>query len=306
MPTHIIFYSWQSDLPNACNRGFIQDCLEDAIKQLHDAEESELEPALDRDTKGVSGSADIAATIFTKIRASDVFVGDVSIINPRRSAECRPTPNPNVLAELGYAAGFHGWERIVCVFNAAFGAIEDLPFDLRQRRVVNYDLRPDEDKKGARKALSGKFRSAIGEVLALPHAGVQAPSYVKLHCPLTVDEYDFLPIRVHANEYQRIDLQLENPLKKTLDNVDVCYKEFDLFYMPWTHKSRPKNDPVAGGYSYYWLTDNQLTDLANKSRTVRFILNGTKCGEHDLVVVWNADGIAYRRTFRIIVEPQAG
>src|ERR1700678_4537311 len=110
MSTHIIFYSWQSDLPNACNRGFIQDCLGDAIKQLHAAEESALEPALDRDTRGVSGSADIAATIFTKIRASDVFVGDVSIINPGRSGECRPTPNPNVLAELGYAAGFHGWE----------------------------------------------------------------------------------------------------------------------------------------------------------------------------------------------------
>jgi len=26
----IVFYSWQSDLPNACNRGFIQGALENA------------------------------------------------------------------------------------------------------------------------------------------------------------------------------------------------------------------------------------------------------------------------------------
>lgn len=90
MPTHTVFYSWQSDLPNACNRGFIQDCLEDAIKQIQIDEELELDPSLDRDIKGASGSPDIAATLFTKIRAADVFVGDVSIINPTRFRKVPP------------------------------------------------------------------------------------------------------------------------------------------------------------------------------------------------------------------------
>src|ERR1043165_3134248 len=35
----------------------------------------------DRDTSGVPGSPDIAATIFDKIKAADIFVGDVSFIN---------------------------------------------------------------------------------------------------------------------------------------------------------------------------------------------------------------------------------
>ena len=30
-----VFYSWQSDLPNATNRGFIEDCLERALEDLH-------------------------------------------------------------------------------------------------------------------------------------------------------------------------------------------------------------------------------------------------------------------------------
>jgi len=28
----IVFYSWQSDLPNPCNRGFIQEALDDAAE----------------------------------------------------------------------------------------------------------------------------------------------------------------------------------------------------------------------------------------------------------------------------------
>lgn len=306
MPTHTIFYSWQSDLPNICNRGFIQDCLEDAIRQIQADENLELDPSLDRDIKGASGSADIAATLFTKIRAADVFVGDVSLINPNRSVECRPTPNPNVLAELGYAAGFHGWERVICVLNTAFGEIDDLPFDIRQRRVVDYELRPEEDRKAPRKALAGMLRNALRDVLAHPHPNKQAQSSVSLDCPLTEDEYDMPPIRVHANQYQRLILHLENPLDKALASVHVCYKEFDLFYMPWRHKARPKTEPVAGGYNYYWLTDNQLQDLERKPQMVRFILNGTRCGEHDLVVVWGTEGKIHQRTMKVVVEPEPG
>ena len=53
MATQTIFYSWQSDLPNSINRGFIQDCLERAIKELKSDEELALDPCLDRDTSGV-------------------------------------------------------------------------------------------------------------------------------------------------------------------------------------------------------------------------------------------------------------
>lgn len=64
--------------------------------------EVQVEPVIDRDTVGVSGSPDIGQTIFQKIDKAAVFVADVSIINAG-SDEDRQTPNPNVLIELGYA-----------------------------------------------------------------------------------------------------------------------------------------------------------------------------------------------------------
>jgi hypothetical protein len=108
----IIFYSWQSDLPNATNRGFIQRALEDAIKVLHVDDAVAVEPVFDRDTQGQSGSPNIAETIFRKIDGATVFVADVSIIGPAGESH-RPTPNPNVLVELGYALKTLGGERVI-------------------------------------------------------------------------------------------------------------------------------------------------------------------------------------------------
>src|SRR5262249_19893931 len=123
----IVFYSWQSDLPNACNRSFIQRALEDAAATIKADDTVEIEPVVDRDTLGVPGAPDIASTIFAKITAADVFVADVSIVN---RGDRRATPNPNVLIELGYALRTLGHQRIIPVFNSAFGKIEELPFDL--------------------------------------------------------------------------------------------------------------------------------------------------------------------------------
>jgi len=91
----IIFYSWQSDLPNKTNRGFIEQALKNAVEAIRDDDSVQIEPVFDRDTKDIPGSPDIAKTIFDKIRRAQVFVCDVSIIN-REST--RLTPNPNVLA----------------------------------------------------------------------------------------------------------------------------------------------------------------------------------------------------------------
>ncbi len=165
MPTHTIFYSWQSDLPNSVNRGFIEGCLDRAVKALKSDDGLKLDPCVDRDTSGVPGSPDIAGTIFDKIKAADVFVGDVTFIDDGKG---RRTPNPNVLIELGFAASCLGWDRIVCVFNLAFGELSDLPFDLRQRRIVSYDLCEGGEKSGERELLAGKLRIGIQSILDNP------------------------------------------------------------------------------------------------------------------------------------------
>lgn len=163
----VVFYAWQSDLPNPTNRGFIQQALEGAVKTIAGDDTVTVEPVVDRDTQGVAGAPDIALTIFAKITASDVFVADISIIsNPKKG---RPTPNPNVLIELGYALRGLGHERVVLVFNQSFGKIENLPFDLKMRRLVIYDMPPEEkdrapEKTKLKKQLEGAIRSALDSI----------------------------------------------------------------------------------------------------------------------------------------------
>ena len=54
-----IFYSWQSDLPNKTNRGFIGDALKKVAKDIHQDNSLQVEPVIDRDIQGVVGSPEI-------------------------------------------------------------------------------------------------------------------------------------------------------------------------------------------------------------------------------------------------------
>jgi hypothetical protein len=176
-----IFYSWQSDLPNSTNRGFIETAIEIAIKNLEGDDSIQLDPVIDRDTQGVPGSPDIATTIFEKIEEAQVFIGDVSIINGQNTS--RPTPNPNVLVELGYAIKTLEMRRILLIMNTAYGELEQLPFDLRGRRVITY--RESEDNTSRveeRKSLAGKIETGLRSIL--DKANLRAP----LNAPLVEKE----------------------------------------------------------------------------------------------------------------------
>jgi len=142
MKKDIIFYSWQSDLPNADNRNFIKDCLEKAVKEAN-RDDKYLE--VDRDTSGMAGFPNIQQTILKKIEKANIFVADVSIIS-EMSLKGKRMPNPNVLFELGYAVKALGWERVICVFNEDYGRIDELPFDIKQHRILSYSLNNKEKK----------------------------------------------------------------------------------------------------------------------------------------------------------------
>jgi hypothetical protein len=136
-----IFYSWQSDLDDSINRKFIEDVLIRSLHSICKNDSEFIEPLLDRDTAGLSASPPISESILAKITQADVFVADVSTTNLESSS--RPTPNPNVLIELGYAVARLGWNRVLLIQNSAFGGPEQLPFDLRGRRVILYHLNRD-------------------------------------------------------------------------------------------------------------------------------------------------------------------
>lgn len=173
----IVFYSWQSDLPVAGNRNLIQDSLERAIRAMGRDRDAGVQAVLDRDTANLAGSPDIANSILAKIAVSDVFVADVSIVS---TDAARPSPNPNVLVELGYAIAELGWENTILVQNGAFGGPELLPFDLRGHRTVVYHKADTDDRAEARALLQGRLEAALrsalttDEVSNLP-SGASAP-----------------------------------------------------------------------------------------------------------------------------------
>ena len=160
-----IFYSWQSDTRAAANRTLIQNALEAAAAELREDDSIAIQPVVDRDTLAIPGAPDIAATILEKIDASAAIVSDVTIVNPSDSD--RPSPNPNVLIELGYALKSLGERRVILVQNVFFGGPELLPFDLRQKRVLTYNSPPDADSRTEeRHRLRVGFRDAIALILA--------------------------------------------------------------------------------------------------------------------------------------------
>ncbi len=164
-----IFYSWQSDLENKYNRSFIEDCIKSAIKSTNKAIQSKPPIILDQATRNTKGSPDISNTIFKKIEEAIFFVADVSIITKRNELESnsRLVPNPNVMIELGYAAGVLGWDKIILIYNTSSGAIIDLPFDIRGRRIISYSLSQNtlnEDKKIQKASLINPLRTTIYDI----------------------------------------------------------------------------------------------------------------------------------------------
>lgn len=151
-----LFFSWQSDEPHT--RALIQTCIHDAFKQVSDFE---LETA----TRNAVGSPDIAATILAKIDQSNMMLADVTIINSS-SDQDRKTPNPNVIYELGYAIKALGEQNIILVADKSITNTVDLPFDIRNRRMILVDFKD----KAAKAYISDSIVAALRTYSVVPQA----------------------------------------------------------------------------------------------------------------------------------------
>jgi hypothetical protein len=153
---HRIFFSWQSDTPNAVGRTMIEACLERAIGTLQaDAEidVADRELSVDKDTLHVPGSPPIVETIYGKIDQAAVFLSDLTYVALRPHGG--GIPNPNVSIEHGWALKSLSSRRVISVMNTAMGHPDEheLPFDLRHvRRPICYACSPNADADGRRRA----------------------------------------------------------------------------------------------------------------------------------------------------------
>ena len=101
--------------------------------------ELDIDVTIDQDTQDVPGSPSIPDTILKKIAASEAVVADLTLthtsdkqVDPEKRGS-----NPNVMLEYGYALRV-GDRNIIGVINTAFGAVEELSFDLRHKRCITY------------------------------------------------------------------------------------------------------------------------------------------------------------------------
>lgn len=139
-----IFFSWQADTQTRVGRNFLREVLEEVCAGIvadANIDEAIRDIVIDSDTQGVAGQPPIVETIFRKIDASAVFIADMTFVGTR--IDSRPTPNPNVLIEYGWALKSLKHERVICVMNDAYGAPtrDNLPFDLSHVRwPIRYTL----------------------------------------------------------------------------------------------------------------------------------------------------------------------
>lgn len=188
-----IFWSWQSDTPKEIGRFFVRDALREAIEALktdeHVLEPLEREAAakleLDSDRQGVPGSPDLAATIFEKIEAANVFVADVTLVG--ETLEGKKLINSNVAIEYGHAHKALSFRRVLMVQNHHYGDGDALPFDLRQKSwPLHYTLTPGATKAeiaAERAKFKTKLVAALRPYLAMRAAS--APPHVEIPTEFT-------------------------------------------------------------------------------------------------------------------------
>ena len=161
-----IFFCWQDHLDKKLHRFLIRDALNAAIGKVQAElpENSECVLRQDSDTMNRAGSVDIANSILQKISQSVVVVGDVTPVLHDVIKDIH-YPNPNVMIEIGYAAKAIGWSRIICLFNEACGSPENLPFDIRHRRLTPYSCKDSSQKMLAAKTLEGTLYNSLRAII---------------------------------------------------------------------------------------------------------------------------------------------
>lgn len=174
-----VFWAWQSDHPRKISRDVIRSALEAAIEELKQEknvleppEESRGELHLDHDTKGLTGSPDVARSILEKIQEALVFVGDITAVGKTPAVEGnegtkpgRSLINSNVAIEYGFALRKLTDSAVLGVMNLHYGKPEDLPFDIIHKRwPIRYQLHPEATKQeidAARNHLRAQFVTAL-------------------------------------------------------------------------------------------------------------------------------------------------
>lgn len=246
-----LFCAWQSDSPLDDNKHLIRDAAKEAVKRVSANADVEESPRLDHDTKGLSGTPEVASSIFTKIEQAGMFLADVTFVGTSRSFDGRKKklPNMNVAIEMGYAGKAVGWERIILVMNKAYGEPDEQVFDIKHRRnPITFDIPPGsgrERRKDEQRKLSEVIERAIRDRLRCEHEAVtEAMSRLDQHCPEVMVKFgqaDWFPGPVIRNMGEALSFQ--GMLHALARMLELGLLRCDVNYNP---------DTSTGQYAYHW------------------------------------------------------
>lgn len=242
-----IFYSWESDLPQNKNRSLIEECLKTTTKRIWDKNKKITDISIDSDSRECGGTPDLAYEIFNKINECDLFICDVSIIN--MNSKYRLTPNPNILIELGYAAKSKGWGNILCIFNSEYAKVEDLPFDIRNRKPIVYNTSNNDFKNILTQKLEYEINYIIDNRLMDKNEYIETKSGIDLAIQATlIDLCQLLYVNEKNSEqynYPRLLNSTLNELNKILsDNIFLGFYLFRNSNVSIKDFSSFINDPI--------------------------------------------------------------
>lgn len=152
-----IFYSWQSD--NSAARNKFKRALEIAVKQIGKTVEEANRPELDSDTQNTFSSVNIVETIFKKIDECAVFIADVT---PIAETDDKLIPNPNVMAEIGYALKTKSEHSLFVYCYDGERPERSMPFDIWSRNLIRVrtDDKPSEVAKELVRRIEGMLATA--------------------------------------------------------------------------------------------------------------------------------------------------
>ncbi len=199
--------------------------------------------------EGIAGTPEVAAVMFNRIKSSAIFLGDMTLVGTIQRAdsdEVKRVPNPNVLLEMGYAAGVIGWGRIICVMNEHFGKAKDLPFDVRNRRFpIAYSLAPGDKRQGERvmRDLAHWIKFAIKTVLTNEYEAVsEAISALDINC--------LQLMYTHGSE---VSFAAPNPSITTIGgSLDTAKFTAAVIRLLDLRLLRAEIDPTKKIYAYRW------------------------------------------------------
>jgi hypothetical protein len=209
----IIFYAWQSDRDQKINRNFIRKALDDAAKRLTDDPTVDAEVVIDADTEGVPGTPPVTDTILQKIAAAHIFAPDLTFI--AKTDDGKLVPNPNVMAEYGFALHSLKYTAMMPVMNTHFGPPKELPFDIMHvRRPAQYDLAPDVSD-GPRRAAREKLSETLERNLRVTIQHILSKAVEQEH-RFKRDRAIYLRLYPSSTDQPRVGLTLIKEVAKGL------------------------------------------------------------------------------------------